>query len=733
MIKKITAYILSICVMCTCVINFTVTAHAAEYGDYIDGWYHISNEDQLVALSNISITESHPVENANFVLDNDIIISDENKGKINLFSDSESPFSGVFDGNGHTIFNFDDASGITGGGNKGFFAFANGATIKNLTFDGADVDSVYCGGILISQAENSNIYNITIKNSNLQIISGGSVITLITSGGATGGSIAGVIDNCTLYNCEAFYTNVYVHNGEGITALAGDGYYMGGLVGDMQSSTLEYSRAIGDGETKGNGSVYVDSNIALALLSGKTAYVGGLVGMMENDSSIIDSFCSTYVSSVMVVDVPLLGGGDVRAGGIVSRINDGDNNLIERCHYSGLIESQALASHNINLGGIASYIDVNVTPYTRGTISNCFYNWDKAVGSKETPVIPVMSYNFLDRINIENSKSISASAYIDAENIWKPAGYDFDGNIERTSSADSFLGGPHANQWVIDETNNMPVHGTTSFTVYSNISNAFESSDVSSMEYTYVINANDTITVPTAEELSEIKPDLKNSGFIGIAFVSMRTGEGDTTIYTCDGIVEGGTDVPSDVVLAYGDSSDKAIYGVWCQAYTLGAQIGLNNDYSNRGLRVLTAVNTDLLDNIGLSEADVDYGRGATFTVDREEYIIEADSKEWRGERYITDKIDENVVDNARVFSIFLALDDNELDKEITYGGDILYNAVNSEGAEVILDYLCKQMKNRAGNIAETYIADLEKSGESADNYYGIGEDAYNNLMEYIA
>ena len=66
------------------------------------------------------------------------------------------------------------------------------------------------------------------------------------------------------------------------------------------------------------------------------------------------------------------------------------NKLIERCHYSGLIESQAFATNNVNLGGIASYVDKLETPITRVQIKDCFYNWEKAVGEKKTPLIPVI-------------------------------------------------------------------------------------------------------------------------------------------------------------------------------------------------------------------------------------------------------------------------------------------------------------------------------------------------------
>lgn len=735
MLKKLISLVVSLGIICSLVVLPTGTAYAEEFGDYReDGYYHISNADQLVALSELTKTAGHPTLTYKYMLDNDIIIPATYKSQINIASNSEHPFAGTFDGNGHTIYNFDSAGGITGGANSGLFAFTKGATIRNLTIDGADVDSVMVGGILVSQAIDSNIYNITIKNSNLQIISGGSVITLITSGGATGGSIAGAVQNSTLYNCEANYTNVYVHNSEGLSVLGGDGYYIGGLVGDMQSSTLEYSRAIGDGVTKGKGSAYVDSNIVLPVLSGKVAYVGGLVGMMEDSSSIMDSFCSTFVSSEIVTDVPLLGGGNVRAGGIVCRINDGDNNLIERCHFSGLIESLATATHNVNLGGIASYVDMSLTTRTYVTIRNCFYNWEKAVGDKTSPDIPVIqpvydagAPDIYDRITIEKSSSLANTAYSDVTNQWSPNGYDFAGTTPRTSDANDFLGGSHINQWVLDVENNMPVHGTTKMDIYSNYHNAFTESDAPSIEYQYTINDDQTVTVPDLSAVESLveEENTDYAGYIGLAFVS-EDSDYETISYSCDAVYPFESKIPLDTVQEYSSDMQKRIYAVWCQGKTIGGQLNLSG---SSGIRVLTAVNTKLLENIALDKPDDEYGRAVTFNDDATtKYLIKAASRVWHGEQYVEAagaSAAKDEIPNAQVFSIYLSLDENQYSSQINAVGDILLNDSSTEGK--FIDYMCGgSFKSSATKIAEAYFNDL-MAGD-----YQISDDAYLNLINYI-
>lgn len=728
MLKKLISLVVSLGIICSLVVLPTGTAYAEDISNAVgeDGIVHIRTAQDLKNWSDASQTADHWVNSSNqtFVLDNDIIIPESYKNQINISPKSNGPFRGIFDGKGHTIYNFDSAGGITEGTNNGLFALTDGATIRNLTIDGADIDSVRYGGILVAQAKNSKIYNITIKNSNLQLISGGSVITLITAGGVSGGAIVGAAEDCTLYNCESNYTNVYVNNGEGVSLLAGEEYYIGGLVGVLLSSTLEYSRAIGDGQTNTNGCAYIGSNLAISILAGKTGFVGGLVGKMGDDSSIIDSFCSTYIYSKMITDVSL-GGGYPRVGGIVARIEDGNNNLIERCHFSGLIESQMQATYNINLAGIVSYSDA--IPITKATISNCFYNWDKAVGDKPTPEIPVISYDpVIGYIKQENSHSLSNDQYSDIQHQWIPAGYDFAGTTQRTSDANDFLGGPHINQWVLDVENNMPVHGTTTMDIYSNYHNAFTESDAPSIEYQYTINDDQTVTVPklsAVESLVAEEENTKYAGYVGLAFVS-EDSDYETISYSCDAVYPVGSKIPLDTVQEYSSDMQKRIYAVWCQGKTIGGQLNLSG---SSGIRVLTAVNTKLLENIALDKPDDEYGRAVTFKEDATtEYLIKAISKTWHGEQYVEAAgADTSEIDNARVFSIYLYLDENQYSSQINAVGDILLNDSSAEGK--FIDYMCGgSFKSSAKQIAEAYFNDL-MAGD-----YQISDDAYINLINYI-
>ena len=87
-------------------------------------------------------------------------------------------FSGIFDGNGHTIKGLRINASTA---YQGFFAYTNGATIKNLTIDGSVTSSEnYVGGIV------GNAPNTTIQN----CLFSGSVTTTKNKGAYVGG-IAG--------------------------------------------------------------------------------------------------------------------------------------------------------------------------------------------------------------------------------------------------------------------------------------------------------------------------------------------------------------------------------------------------------------------------------------------------------------------------------------------------------------------------------------------------------------
>lgn len=770
MLKKITALFASVCIAAAAISSFTVTASAegtntlsrsTAYGEYKDGWYHISNAEQLVALSEESEKTGNPVLTANFVLDNDITLSASYDNQINIAPHGDSPFKGVFDGNGHTISGLQHSTYDT---DSGLFAFTDGAEIKNLVLENASIQTVHRGGLIVGRAISTKFMNISIRNSDMKIISGGVALEVITADGATLGGIAGeMIENCLMYNCET--ADVYINTGEaeGVSALNGDGYYIGGLAGTLDNSHIEYSRTVSTTSTD-SGKIEADLVVAVSALSFKNIYVGGLVGEMKNGSSIIDSFSNISLYSDPATGVTVIGAVYGYLGGIVGAVY-GSECKLERCHYSGTAYQKdfgglaiALPVDNTHRGGIIGKID-EYNNISDDSYKNLYFNYDRvmeATGSglkydDECAVAYRDStagiYKTVD--GLQSCSSYNDEQYADQANSWENNGYDFGGSILRDTPCNELFitdnnpTGNHVNQWVMHTYNyanssdteyantTMPIHGKTELTIYSNEYNAFADPDPENMQYVFTTDGNNAVTLPSESDLTDISPNLNNSGFIGIAFVSERNTESGTAYYTCDMLCAPGSTVSRQIIDAYSKDPDKKIYGVWCQAYTVGAQLGLND--TNKGIRVLTAVNTDLLENIGLTRPDQDYFRGATFTVGSDEYMIKADSTVWHGEDYISDWPTINSqVDHAQVFSIFAAVDGSDYTDNIKYQGDILYKGTNNTAEKGLFDFLC----NNSGTIsvqeiAQNYISDLEAAGRYEDEHYGLTDEAYNNLMTY--
>lgn len=162
-------------------------------------------------------------------------------------------FSGIFDGNGHTIKGLRINASTA---YQGFFAYTNGATIKNLTIDGSVTSSEnYVGGIV------GNAPNTTIQN----CLFSGSVTTTKNKGAYVGG-IAGYAGGSST---AAKTTITGCVNKATVTGEATDN--AGGIAGYAQFGTISYCYNTGK-------------------VSGKTGYAAGIVGSLYKKSAINYSY-----------------------------------------------------------------------------------------------------------------------------------------------------------------------------------------------------------------------------------------------------------------------------------------------------------------------------------------------------------------------------------------------------------------------------------------------------------
>ena len=158
-------------------------------------------------------------------------------------------YEGTFNGNGKTITNlYINASQV----NMGLFGYTYGGTIKNLTFEYANVTNTYdYAGVLVGEAfSGSTLQNIKISN------------TCQIKGGKYTGGIAGYLDG-NAYNCVNYATV------QGIQYIGGlCGYYSRSRTGNSMTACANYG------------------NVTASSLG-----VGGLVGYF--DSGTIQD-CANY-------------------------------------------------------------------------------------------------------------------------------------------------------------------------------------------------------------------------------------------------------------------------------------------------------------------------------------------------------------------------------------------------------------------------------------------------------
>lgn len=216
------------------------------------------------------------------------------------------PFTGVFDGQGHTISGIKkyNANSINGDGYyryAGLFASTKDCTIKNLNIVLSDDFYKYdtWTGTFVSYVYYPNIAGLVAKGtgtiSNCTV--SGNILTTIATGatGLLAAEFNGIIQNCATYGSV---TNGY----------NASGYYAGGLVGKLGAT----------GTIK-------DSYSMAAVYGAEKNTVGGLVGM--NNGLIANTYSAGYVSKQQ------------NAGGLVGNNKGSVNNSYYDSLTTGMIDN----------------------------------------------------------------------------------------------------------------------------------------------------------------------------------------------------------------------------------------------------------------------------------------------------------------------------------------------------------------------------------------------------------
>lgn len=344
-----------------------------------NGVYYITNSHQL-QLINASVSSL----SANYVLANDLDMSATGQaircafcsvgdysgmwggsGFASLGTDgagsrlnSDSGFTGTFDGQGRVISNLSIKQGR--GSYSGLFGFTKNAAISTLGLTGLSVTNAgsgqFVGGLIGYSAGITAVRDSYVEGD--------------VSGGESVGGLIGALGNGTVSNSHA--------NGSVTSSTV---YYVGGLVGENIAGKISTSHATGN-------------------VLGRSA-VGGLVGFNNVDGIIIDSYATSNVT-----------GSDSHIGGLIGT-NYGS---VAQSRATGSVGGNGTGSSNVggligyNLGAVSdSYASGSISStgsYVGGLIG---YNTSTIIRSHATGSVQGNSGHVGGLIGMNNQGSISES------------------------------------------------------------------------------------------------------------------------------------------------------------------------------------------------------------------------------------------------------------------------------------------------------------------------------------
>lgn len=350
--------------------------------------YQISTEADLVALR--TAVNKYPPPNYTeggnqfvgvyFKLMNDLTLSG---AWIPIGNNGHNQFRGNFDGNGKTIRGLNVNNVFAG---ALFRRVGPGATISNLTIDGAVITGSGVNGVLIGNCATGGTIRVTnchVTNSTVTptgngiyqmggmigqilgelIMENSSVSNVSVSGeGHIGGVVGRIGDNSNI--STASLDHVVVTN----TSVSGAGSYIGGIIGQMVGDvTINNSRNIGDGTKSITGDGSIGGLIGYAVgdciatgdtvsgvpVTGSGYAVGGVFGYIKGKATFTD---------ILQENGDVTSTGDDAVGGIAGvagawgGIYADDDPQIEEIGFFNCSSTGSLISGQESVGGLAGMI-----------------------------------------------------------------------------------------------------------------------------------------------------------------------------------------------------------------------------------------------------------------------------------------------------------------------------------------------------------------------------------------
>lgn len=455
-----------------CVMALPTVVHAEDVPENTNE-YHIKNANDFLVY--VALSRERDTSGWRVYLDNDIVLNDDDMKTIVShtvkhlsFGNKEHPFKGVFDGQNHTVEGLSyDKDAFDPERDTGFFAETNGATIKNFLVKDANVWADFRGGIIVGKAVKTRFENVMVMESTLHVTCANNALNLITNAGFEGGLIAGELDGCTLYNCEVRGGRAVNNTTSGVQAIGGEGLYMAAFAGYVKNSTIEYCRVTPT--RKDDGSIAETDvtnkyDVAIGALGGNNVYASGFVGCMAGNAKIIDCFSTAQCYSYAASYVGVVAVTRAWTGGLAGRILTEKGNELVRSHFAGDLSSRQynpiavipIIQNDVNLGGIAARANKG-----DATVTECYFKPSVSLkgssqGNPAKKKIP--SFGGDGTTKGDGYGPWDDERYTTRE-LWEEHDYDFCAGTMRSTDNDDALGGQHPNEWAMDYTLNIPVHG----------------------------------------------------------------------------------------------------------------------------------------------------------------------------------------------------------------------------------------------------------------------------------
>lgn len=383
-----------------------------------------------------------------YILMNDITLTEEWEpigtyySNYEYFSDSwwTYAFRGNLDGNGHTIYGLkvngakidnlvdpeDSATiwhddGNDANGAAGFFGAICYGSVKNLTFDGAQInvagDNAYSGNYVYAATVAcfdmaTSFKEVHIKNSTVQVEYDDNDMTFrdrmfIAVGGMEAGSWSGTVSNCSVENTTVAVNTKHInsHGGE---------FYVGGMIGEnyatIKNSTIDVDVKLDD---KDNAAVAKDTELIVN--------IGGLGAANTSTSG-----CTVNADLDLTISKPV-GEALVNVGGFAGsqRYMTAEKNTITgtiKTNFT-LDETKGVANIGSVLGRIDAYYASVILMYADGVVCGAKENTANVTlnGVALTEQMPQTGY---PSINGEFITYIAAKDFTDADGNFYAANVD---------------------------------------------------------------------------------------------------------------------------------------------------------------------------------------------------------------------------------------------------------------------------------------------------------------------